>query len=82
MPPMSPAEILQQLRLLTGQKRIELLPLATETNPLPAYPPARRYVEDLLAGSKPETAAEGLFIQLCKDLLGLVPTPQVGTATV
>ena len=53
---MSPAEILQQLRLLTEQKRIEVLPLATGADLLPAYLPARKYVEDLLAGSKPETA--------------------------
>jgi hypothetical protein len=75
---MSPDEILQQLRLLTEQKRIELLPLATETVALPSYPPARRYVNELIGGTKPETAAEGLFVSLCKDVLDLTPTPQVG----
>lgn len=75
---MSPDEILQQLRLLTEQKRIELLPLATETVALPSYPPARRYVSELTGGTKPETAAEGLFVSLCKDVLDLTPTPQVG----
>lgn len=75
---MSPDEILQQLRLLTEQKRIEELPLATGVTPLPAYGPARRYVEDLRDGTKPETAAEGLFVSLCKDILDLTPTPQVG----
>lgn len=74
---MPPAEILAQLRLLVEQPVIELLPLATDAAALPAYAPAAKYLRDLLAGSKPEAAAEELFTALCRDVLKLDPARQV-----
>jgi hypothetical protein len=72
-----PDDILIALQDLTGQERIELLPLAPETRKPSAYPPIEKYLLDLKT-AKPESAAEDLLTALCKDLLGFEPTRQVG----
>jgi hypothetical protein len=72
-----PDDILIALQDLTGQERVEFLPLAETRKPSP-YPPIEKYLLDLKNGSKPETAAEDLFTALCEDVLGFHPTRQVG----
>ena len=74
---MKPDDILIALQDLTGQERIELLPLAPEMRKPSAYPPVEKYLLDLKT-AKPESAAEDLLTALCKDLLGFEPTRQVG----
>jgi hypothetical protein len=73
-------EILNALREFTSRERVDFLPLAPEAAPLSAYEPIAKYVLDLKNGAKPETAAEDLFVALCKDVLGFQPTRQVGVA--
>jgi len=75
-----PDEILQALRDFTERERIEFLPLAPDAKPVSAYAPIHKYVLDLKNGAKPESAAEDLFTALCKDVLGFLPTGQVGVA--
>ena len=77
---MKPDEILQALRDFTERDRIEFLPLAPDAKPVSGYAPIVKYVLDLKNGAKPESAAEDLFTALCKDVLGLQPTGQVGIA--
>jgi hypothetical protein len=72
-------EILEALREFTSRERWEFLPLAPEARPVSDYAPIQKYVFDLKNGAKPETAAEELFMALCKDVLGFQPTRQVGT---
>lgn len=72
------AEILDALREFTSREKVDFLPLALDQQPLSVYPPIVKYALDLKNGSKPETAAEDLFIALCKDVLDLQPTRQVG----
>ena len=76
---MKPDDILIALQELTQREGIEFLPLAPETGPLSPYAPIVKYLLDLKNGSKPETAAEDLFTELCKDILGFQPTRQVGS---
>jgi len=73
-----PAQILGELQKLTERERIEFLPLAETREPSP-YAPVGKYILDLKNGTKPESAAEDLFIAICKDVLGFQPTRQVGT---
>jgi hypothetical protein len=73
-----PDDILAALQDLTARERIEFLPAAPVPLSLSSYPPIAKYLLDLKNGSKPETAAEDLFSALCKDLLGFLPTRQVG----
>lgn len=75
---MKPDDILIALQDLTGQERIEFLPLAPGTRKPSAYAPIEKYLLDLKNGSKPESAAEDLFTVLCEDVLGFHPTRQVG----
>ena len=75
---MNYTEILRALREFASRERIELLPPALEAQPISDYPPLQKYVLDLKNAAKPETAAEDLFTALCKDVLGLQPTRQVG----
>ncbi len=75
---MKPDDILAALKDLTARERIEFLPVAAVPVSLSLYPPIGKYLLDLKNGSKPETAAEDLFSALCKDLLGFLPTRQVG----
>src|SRR5262249_8849691 len=63
---------------LTEREQFDFLPLAPDPKPLSAYPPIHKYLLDLKNGSKPETAAEDLFTEICKDVLGFHPTRQVG----
>jgi hypothetical protein len=72
-------EILDALREFTSRGRIELLPQALEAQPISDYAPIHKYVLDLKNGAKPETAAEELFTALCKDVLNIQPTRQVGS---
>lgn len=74
---LKPADILTALQDLTDRDFIELLPLATGAHPPSAYAPIGKYLLDLTT-AKPETASEDLFVELCKDLLGVQPTRQVG----
>ncbi|MGO8696241.1 MAG: Eco57I restriction-modification methylase domain-containing protein [Limisphaerales bacterium] len=75
---MNYSAILDALREFTSRERIEFRPPALESGPLSNYPPIPKYVLDLKNIVKPETAAEDLFTALCKDVLGIVPTRQVG----
>ncbi|MGA3267118.1 MAG: N-6 DNA methylase [Verrucomicrobiota bacterium] len=76
---MNYTEILDALRAFTARERIEFLPPASEARPLPAYAPIAKYLLDLKNAAKPESAAEDLFTALCKDVLGLQPTRQIGS---
>ena len=71
-------DILDALREFTSRERIEFLPPAPEERTVSDYAPIRKYVLDLKNAVKPETAAEDLFTELCKDVLGFQPTRQVG----
>ncbi|HUD46156.1 MAG TPA: N-6 DNA methylase [Candidatus Baltobacteraceae bacterium] len=75
---MKPDDILTALQDLTARERIEFLAPGSVPLSLSSYPPIAKYLLDLKNGSKPETAAEDLFSALCKDLLGFLPTRQVG----
>ena len=75
---MKPDDILIALQDLTGQERVEFLPLAETRKPSP-YPPIEKYLQDLQR-SKPETAAEDLLSALWKDVIGVEPTRQVGVS--
>jgi hypothetical protein len=75
---MNYAEILDALREFTSREKVDFLPLAPDSGPLSVYPPIVKYALDLKNGSKPETAAEDLFTALCKDVLDIQPTRQVG----
>ena len=75
---MNPENILKALNEFTERKGIEFLPLAPDTKAVSDYAPICKYVLDLKNGSKPETAAEDLFTALWKDVLGVLPTRQVG----
>jgi len=72
-------EILAALREFTSRERIEFLPFAPDSQPVSDYPPIHKYVLDLKNGAKPESAAEELFTALCKDVLTMQPTRQVGS---
>ncbi len=72
-------EILDALREFTSRDQIDFLPLAPENKPISAYAPIQKYVVDLKNVVKPETAAEDLFTALCKDVLDIQPTRQVGS---
>jgi hypothetical protein len=72
-------EILIALREFTSRERIEFLPLASDSRPVSDYAPIQKYVLDLKNVVKPETAAEDLFTALCKDVLDIHPTRQVGS---
>jgi hypothetical protein len=74
----SPEAILEALERFTARERIELPALAAAAAPVSEYPPLHKYVLDLKNGTKPETAAEDLFVALCREVLGLEPTRQVG----
>ena len=75
---MSPEAILEALERFTARERIELPALAAAAAPVSEYPPLHKYVLDLKNGTKPETAAEDLFVALCREVLELEPTRQVG----
>jgi len=72
-------EILNALSEFTSRETIEFLPLAPDARPLSPYAPVQKYALDLKNGAKPESAAEDLFTELCKDTLGFQPTRQVGS---
>jgi hypothetical protein len=73
-----PDDMLAALQDLTARERIEFLAAGPVAAGLSSYLPIAKYLLDLKNGSKPETAAEDLFSALCKDLLGFLPTRQVG----
>src|SRR6266571_2249837 len=77
---MNCTEILDALREFTSRERVDFLPPAPDALPLSPYAPIAKYVLDLKNGAKPESAAEDLFTALCKDVLGIQPTRQVGVA--
>jgi len=70
----SPEAILEALERFTARERIELPALAAAAAPVSEYPPLHKYVLDLKNGTKPETAAEDLFVAQCREVLELEPT--------
>lgn len=76
---MNADNILNSLKQFTDRERIEFLPLAPDSKPVSEYLPIHKYALDLKNGAKPETAAEDLFTALCKDILRIQPTRQVGS---
>jgi len=72
-------EILEALRQFTSRERIDLLPPSTGGKAISSYGPIQKYVVDLKNIVKPETAAEDLFTALCKDVLEIQATRQVGS---
>jgi hypothetical protein len=73
-------DILAALQGLTALERIEFPATGLVLPSLFPYASIAKYILDLKNGSKPETAAEDLFTDLCKDVLGIHPTRQVGLA--
>ena len=76
--PVNYTEILNALREFTSRQEIVYLPLVSDAKSLSPYAPIVKYVVDLNRESKPETAAEDLFVALCNDVLKRPPTRQVG----
>ena len=75
---MKPKEILQELRRLVDLKEIEVTPLLPDSGFKTSYDPITTYLDQLQKGSKPETAAEGLFRPLAEIFLNAPALPQVG----
>ena len=63
---MNPKEILAELRRLVDPLEIEVTPLLPDSGFKSAYEPINIYLEQLQKGTKPETAAEGLFRPLAE----------------
>lgn len=78
---MNPPEILAALRSLMARERLPLVlgKIVASDFPELAYAPLARYVEHLLAGSKPETAAEEVFRAVARDVCRIETFPQVFT---
>jgi hypothetical protein len=62
----NPKEILAELRRLVDPLEIEVTPLLPDSGFKSAYEPINIYLEQLQKGTKPETAAEGLFRPLAE----------------
>ena len=78
---MSTVEILSALRDFTKRDRIPLTlgQFTVADVPEAKYAPFFKYLESLIAGSKPETAAEEVFRALAHDVCGISTFPQVFT---
>jgi hypothetical protein len=74
-------QILTALRSFVERERIPLsLDTLNEVDiPELAYAPFAKYLQSLIAGSKPETAAEEVFRALARDISGIETFPQVFT---
>ena len=75
---MNPNEILQELRRLVDLPQIEVTPLLPDSGFKSSYPPIGKYLNELQKGTKPETAAEGLFRPLAEIFFNAPIVPQVG----
>ena len=75
---MNPKEILQELRRLVDLNEIEVTPLLPDSGFKSGYNPINAYLDQLTKGTKPETAAEGLFRPLAEIFLNAPALPQVG----
>ena len=75
---MKPNEILQELRRLVALSQIEVTPLLPDSGFQSGYVPINSYLNQLQKGTKPETAAEGLFRPLAEIFLNAPTLPQVG----
>jgi hypothetical protein len=73
-----PNEILQELRRLVDRLEIEVTPLVPDSGFKSAYDPINTYLDQLQKGTKPETAAEGLFRPLAEIFFDARALPQVG----
>jgi hypothetical protein len=74
----NPQEILQELRRLVDLTEIEVTPLLPDSGFKSSYGPINVYLDQLTKGTKPETAAEGLFRPLAEIFLNAPALPQVG----
>ncbi|MBF8253346.1 MAG: hypothetical protein HW373_41 [Deltaproteobacteria bacterium] len=75
---MNHKEILQELRRLCELTQIHFTPLLPDSGFKSAYAPINTYLGQLQKGTKPETAAEGLFRPLAEIFLNAPALPQVG----
>ena len=75
---MNPNEILAELRRLVDPLEIEVTPLLPDSGFKSAYEPINIYLDQLQKGTKPETAAEGLFRPLAEIFFDARALPQVG----
>src|ERR1035441_8180187 len=71
-------EILAELRRLVDPLEIEVTPLLPDSGFKSAYEPINIYLDQLQKGTKPETAAEGLFRPLAEIFFDARALPQVG----
>ena len=72
-----PDDILSHLRAFTARERISLPHTAAEVPEIAAYEPIGKYLSELARDSKPERAAEDLFVALARDVAKLKSIPQV-----
>ena len=75
---MNPEEILAELRRLVDHLEIEVTPLLPDSGFKSAYDPINLYLAQLQKGTKPETAAEGLFRPLAEVFFNAPVVPQIG----
>ena len=75
---MKPEEILSELRRLVDLNQIEVGSLLPDVGFKSNYAPIGDYLHDLQIGTKPETAAEGLFRPLAEIFFNARAVPQVG----
>ena len=75
---MNPKEILAELRRLVDHLEIEVTPLLPDSGFKSTYDPINTYLDNLQKGTKPETAAEGLFRPLAEIFFDARALPQVG----
>ena len=75
---MKPNEILSELRRLVDLAEIEVTPLLPDSGFKSGYDPIGKYLDQLQKGTKPETAAEGLFRPLAEVFFNAPALPQVG----
>ncbi len=78
---MNQYDILKELARLTETEQIEIGALLPESDFKSLYAPINTYLRELQIGTKPETAAEGLFRALAKDVLNIPVVPQVGVGS-
>jgi hypothetical protein len=73
----NPNEILAELRRLVDLPQIEVTPLLPDSGIKFDYAPIGKYLNELQKGTKPETAAEGLFRALAEVFFNAPTVPQV-----
>ncbi len=75
---MNPEAIVAELRRLVDHLEIEVTPLLPDSEFKSAYDPINLYLAQLQKGTKPETAAEGLFRPLAEVFFNAPVVPQIG----